>query len=40
MGLGDNLKNEVAAIFRKTWETRDGQVVPESGDLKLSNDAC
>lgn len=39
MSLADDLKSEVAKIFRERWTTRDGQVVPEPSDLKLSNDA-
>jgi class 3 adenylate cyclase len=39
MGLGDDLKKEVAEVFRSTWTERDGQVVPEPESLKLTNDA-
>ena len=39
MALIDDLQTEVEAIFREKWTTRDGTKVPESGDLKLSNDA-
>lgn len=39
MALADDLKSEVAKIFREQWTTRKGQVVPEPSDLKLSNDA-
>ena len=39
MGLGDDLKSEVRKIFSERWTTRTGQVVPESDDLNLSNDA-
>ena len=39
MSLGSDLKSEVLGIFRQAWEERDGNVVPESKDLKLSNDA-
>lgn len=39
MSFADDLRTEVKRIFKDTWTTRDGQVVPESGDLKLSNDA-
>lgn len=39
MGLKEDLSTEVAKIFRDTWSSRDGQVVPEPEDLKLSNDA-
>ncbi len=39
MSLNDDLKQEVAAIFRESWSTCEGQKVPEPEDLKLSNDA-
>lgn len=39
MSLGDDLKSEVAKMFKEQWSTRDGQKVPEQSDLKLSNDA-
>ncbi len=39
MALADDLKSEVGKIFREAWTTRKGQVAPEPGDLKLSNDA-
>jgi class 3 adenylate cyclase len=39
MSLADDLRTEVKKIFRETWEVRDGVVVPEPADLKLSNDA-
>lgn len=39
MSLHDDLKAEVGKIFRLQWAERDGQVVPEPTDLKLSNDA-
>jgi len=38
MGLADDLKTEVARVFRDQWTTRDGQVVPDTPDLKLAND--
>ena len=38
MGLADDLKAEVAKIFRQQWTTRDGEVVPDTPDLKLDND--
>lgn len=34
-----DLAPQVREIFRKAWETRQGRVVPEPGDLKLGNDA-
>ncbi len=39
MAFVDDLKSEVAKIFREEWTTRPGKVVPEPEDLKLSNDA-
>jgi len=38
MGLADDLKTEVAAIFRAQWTTREGQIVPDTPNLKLAND--
>ena len=38
MALADDLKSEVAKIFRDQWTSRKGQVVPDPEDLKLSND--
>lgn len=34
-----DLAPQVREIFRKAWETRQGRVVPEPGDLRLGNDA-
>lgn len=39
MALGDNLRTEVANIFKEQWTTRKGQIVPVSESLKLANDA-
>src|SRR3989442_6726866 len=39
MSLADDLKTEVEKIFKDTWSTRDGTVVPESKDLGLGNEA-
>ena len=39
MGLGDDLKSEVLKILQERWTEREGRVVPESDNLKLSNDA-
>ena len=39
MALKDDLKKEVEEIFKSTWTTREGNVVPESENIKLSNDA-
>jgi class 3 adenylate cyclase len=38
MGLADDLKSEVGKIFRSQWSIRDGEVVPDTPDLKLDND--
>jgi len=39
MGLADDLKAQVKTIFHDKWVTRDGQSVPSSENLKLTNDA-
>jgi len=39
MALLDELKGEVKKIFGESWQTRDGQVVPDPENLKLGNDA-
>ncbi len=39
MSLKDDLGAQVKKIFKEQWSERDGKVVPEPGDLKLSNDA-
>src|SRR4051812_22213162 len=39
MGLKDDLKKEVTAIFQAAWTTRDGTTVPLDESIKLSNDA-
>src|SRR2546427_180649 len=39
MSLEGDLKEEIASIFRQRWTERDGEKVPESEDLKLTNDA-
>src|SRR5271170_4083354 len=38
MGLSDDLKTEVGKIIRSIWSIRDGEVVPDTPDLKLDND--
>jgi class 3 adenylate cyclase len=38
MGLADDLKSEVAKIFRSKWEIRDGEVVPDTPEVKLGNE--
>ena len=39
MGLGDDLNAEVLKILQEEWSEREGRVVPESGGLRLGNDA-
>ena len=39
MVLADELSQQVAEIFREGWSKRDGNVVPESENLNLSNEA-
>lgn len=39
MGLNEDLKKEVATIFREQWMTREGTVVPSDDSLKLGNEA-
>jgi len=39
MSLKDELEKKVKSIFSEVWTTRNGQVVPSTDDLKLSNDA-
>ena len=39
MALSDDLKREVGEIFKDTWSTRKGNVVPESKDIGLGNEA-
>ncbi len=38
MALADELRAEVAQIFKDVWTERDGTTVPESEDIKLGND--
>ena len=38
MGLKDDLDEDVTAIFRDQWSTRDGKVVPDEDDIGLGND--
>ena len=37
MSLVDDIASEVVGIFSSPWSARDGVVVPEDSDLKLSN---
>jgi len=39
MGLAEELRAEVAGIFRSQWTERDGNAVPTDESIKLSNDA-
>lgn len=39
MALADDLKAQVAQIFKDQWTTRQGQVVPEPEAVQLGNDA-
>src|SRR5258708_5088647 len=39
MATKDELVKEVAAIFKASWDMRDGTVVPADNSLKLGNDA-
>jgi class 3 adenylate cyclase len=39
MALADELKAQVAQIFKDQWTTRQGQVVPEPEAVQLGNDA-
>ena len=39
MSFEDDLNAEVLKILQERWSEREGRVVPESDDLKLSNDA-
>jgi class 3 adenylate cyclase len=39
MSFTTDLTKEVETIFKTTWKTRDGQVVPEAEDVQLGNHA-
>lgn len=39
MALADKLETDISTVFNTTWSTRDGQVVPETEDVALSNGA-
>jgi class 3 adenylate cyclase len=39
MSVADDIKKNSADTFGRKWIVRDGQVVPDASDLKLSNDA-
>jgi class 3 adenylate cyclase len=38
MGLLEDLRDEVKSLFRQTWTTRDGIVVPDDASVTLKND--
>lgn len=38
MALKEDLQSDVSTIFREQWTTREGNVVPDDSNLKLSND--
>tara|TARA_Y100000780_G_scaffold221390_1_gene229623 strand:+ start:621 stop:1319 length:699 start_codon:yes stop_codon:yes gene_type:complete len=39
MSVADDIKQNASDTFGSQWTVRDGQVVPNASDLKLSNDA-
>lgn len=39
MALGDDLNSKIGKILSDRWSTRNGQVVPESENIQLGNDA-
>jgi class 3 adenylate cyclase len=39
MSTAKEIRDEVAEVFATNWKTRDGQVVPGSGNVELGNDA-
>lgn len=39
MSVADDIKKNAADTFGTKWSVRDGQVVPDASDLKLTNDA-
>jgi class 3 adenylate cyclase len=39
MGLAEKLDSDIATIFRTTWKTRDGAVVPTTEDVVLKDGA-
>ena len=38
MGLADDLASEVGVIVRSAWSVREGEVVPDTPDIKLGNE--
>lgn len=39
MSVADDIKKNAADTFSSQWSVREGQVVPDTSDLKLTNDA-
>ena len=39
MTLATDLQNQVHSVFQEQWSKREGQVVPDPEDLRLTNDA-
>ncbi len=39
MAISDDIETEIGRIFSATWNVRDGQVVPKTEDINLSNGA-
>jgi class 3 adenylate cyclase len=39
MGIADDLISDVKTIFRSQWSIRDGEVVPDTPDIQLGNQA-
>lgn len=39
MGIGDEIEDSIGTIFTTTWNSRDGQAVPKTEDVTLSNGA-
>jgi class 3 adenylate cyclase len=39
MGIADDLTTDVKTIFRSQWSIRDGEVVPDTSDIQLGNQA-
>lgn len=37
MALADDIEKDVATIFREKWSTEDGNVIPATEDIQLSN---
>ena len=39
MALAEKLESDISAVFNATWNARDGQVIPATEDVALSNGA-